>query len=251
MFNAVHAPLQALDEDKARYDEITHVDRRTYAAMLDSMDRNIGRVLDTLDKFGLADNTLVAFLSDNGGPAHDAPGHSYNMADNGQLRGHKFDVWEGGIRSPMIFRWPGRIPSAKRYDGLCSSMDLAATFLAAAKLPAPTDHPLDGVDLLPFLTGQQSGEPHDWLAWAADQGRGVDTALRRGSWKIVQRQTGRGGPEPSAWELYSLAQDISETRNLAAQHPEQVKEMAALFHQWRSQMKPAPFGLWSARKAGE
>ena len=252
MFNAVHAPLHALDEDKAKYDEITHMDRRTYAAMLDSMDKNIGRVLDTLDQLGLADNTLVAFLSDNGGPAHDAPGHSYNMADNGPLRGHKFDVWEGGIRSPMILKWPGRIPSGKCYDGLSSSMDLAATFLAAANLPSPTDKPLDGVNLLPSVNDKQNGEPHEWLAWAAEWGRGgVDAALRRGDWKIVQLKTGRDGPVPEAWKLYHLTKDIGETTDLAAQHPDRVKEMAALFRQWRAEMKPAPFGVWSAAKSKE
>jgi len=248
MFNAVHAPLHALDEDKAKYDENTHMDRRTYAAMLDSMDKNIGRVLDTLDQLGLADNTLVAFLSDNGGPAHDAPGHSYNMADNGPLRGHKFDVWEGGIRSPMILKWPDRIPAGKRYNGLSSSMDLAATFLAAAGLPAPTDRALDGVNLLPFVNGKQDGEPHEWLAWAAQWRAGMDTALRRGDWKIVQLETGKEGPAPEAWELYHLAKDISETTNVAAQTPDRVQEMADLFHQWRAQMKPAPFGVWSAGK---
>jgi arylsulfatase A-like enzyme len=173
------------------------------------------------------------------------------MADNGPLRGHKFDVWEGGIRSPMMLKWPDRIPAGKRYDGLVSSMDLAATFLAAANVPAPTDRPLDGVNLLPFLSGTQNGEPHDWLAWAADQGRGVDTALRRGDWKIVQLETGKQGPDPVAWELYHLTEDIGETRNLAAEHPDRVKEMAALFQQWRAQMKPAPFGVWSARKPGK
>jgi arylsulfatase A-like enzyme len=151
----------------------------------------------------------------------------------------------------MMLKWPDRIPAGKRYDGLVSSMDLAATFLAAANVPAPTDRPLDGVNLLPFLSGTQNGEPHDWLAWAADQGRGVDTALRRGDWKIVQLETGKQGPDPVAWELYHLTEDIGETRNLAAEHPDRVKEMAALFQQWRAQMKPAPFGVWSARKPGK
>jgi arylsulfatase A-like enzyme len=123
-------------------------------------------------------------------------------------------------------------------------MDLAATFLAAAGLPAPTDRALDGVNLLPFVNGKQGGEPHEWLAWAADRGRGVDAALRRGDWKIVQPKTGRGGPEPEAWELYHLTEDIGEARNLAAEHPDRVKQMAALFSQWRAEMGTALFGVW-------
>jgi arylsulfatase A-like enzyme len=172
------------------------------------------------------------------------------MADNGPLRGHKFDVWEGGIRSPMILKWPRRIPAGKRYDGLSSSMDLAATFLAAANLPAPTDRPLDSVNLLPYLDGKQNGEPHDWLAWAADRGRRVDTALRRGDWKIVQLDTGKERPAQDDWELYDLIEDVGETTNLASQHPGRVKEMATLFRRWRDPMKPAPFGVWSDRKPG-
>jgi arylsulfatase A-like enzyme len=127
-------------------------------------------------------------------------------------------------------------------------MDLAATFLAAAGLPAPTDRALDGVNLLPFVNGKQDGEPHEWLAWAAQWRAGMDTALRRGDWKIVQLEIGREGPAPEAWELYHLAKDISETTNVAAQTPDRVQEMADLFHQWRAQMKPAPFGVWSAGK---
>lgn len=249
-FNAVHAPLHALDEDKARHEEIADMDRRTYAAMLDSMDKNIGRVLDTVDQLGLADNTIVAFLSDNGGPALDAAGHSRNMANNGPLRGHKFDVWEGGIRTPMILKWPGRIPSGKRFDGLASSMDLSATFLAAAGLPAPTDRPLDGVNLLPFLNDEKSGAPHDWLAWASEWNREMDVALRRGDWKIVQMNVGKD-PDPTAWELYHLTKDISETTNLAAQHPERMREMVELFGRWRAGMATAPFGAWSERQTGK
>jgi len=116
-FNAVHAPLHALDADKQANDEIAAMDRRTYAGMMTAMDRNIGRVLDAIAAAGLEKNTIVAFLSDNGGPAPDAEEHSRTAASNGPLRGYKIDVWEGGIRTPMVMKWPGHIPAGKTLRG--------------------------------------------------------------------------------------------------------------------------------------
>jgi len=239
-FNAVHAPLQSRPEDAAKYDdEILVVDRRTYAGMMTALDRNVGRVLDALAAAGLEKNTIVAFLSDNGGPAHDAPPHSRNMADNGLLRGHKFDVLEGGVRTPMIMKWPGKIPAGKKFSGISSSMDLGATFLAAAGLPAPADRPLDGVNLLPYLDGQKAGNPHETLFWDYKEANRPDCAARRGQWKIVQLRVGPGGVKKEKWELYDIANDIGEAHNVAQAHPEIVTELDAAFRQWRSQM-PAP-----------
>jgi arylsulfatase A-like enzyme len=253
-FTAVHAPLHALDEDVEAvgggedYDAAKYrsnlardrrnpvLDRPVYAAMLRAMDRNIGRVLDTLDALGLADSTLVAFCSDHGGPAHDAPVHSYNMACNGPLRGHKFDLWEGGIRAPMLLRWPGHVPAAKRYDKPVSTMDLSATFLAAAGIRAAEDRPLDGVDLLPFLTSKVEGEPHDSLAWSSVWGRKTQDALRRGDWKLIRTgESSRGSPK-AAWQLFNLEDDIGETTDLAPRHPEVVASMVKAWEIWRSEM---------------
>ena len=235
-FNAVHAPLQAVEADRQQHGEIANLDRRTYAGMMSAMDRNIGRVLDALAASGLEKNTIVAFLSDNGGPAPDAAGHSRNMADNGPLRGHKFDILEGGIRTPMLLKWPGKIPAGQTFSGLSSSMDLPATFLAAAGLEAPSDKPLDGVDLLPFLSGKQTGEPHRELFWQSNWFVKPDCALRRGNWKIVQLRTGPQGPEAGKWELYDLSRDVGEASNVAQQHPEIVKELDAAFRAWRAGM---------------
>jgi len=235
-FNAVHAPLHALDEDKQANGEIAAVDRRTYAGMMTSMDRNIGRVLNAIAAAGLEKNTIVAFLSDNGGPAPDAEEHSRNTASNGLLRGYKFDVWEGGIRTPMVMKWPGHIPAGKRFAGLSSSMDLGATFLAAAGLSEPANRPLDGVNLLPFLTGEKTGDPHDALFWECRWFPKPDCAARSGTWKIVQRETGPDGPDPAKWQLFDLSKDIGEQNNLADQHPERISEMDKAFRNWRSQM---------------
>jgi arylsulfatase A-like enzyme len=238
-FNAVHAPLQAQPGDVQSHAEIGNMDRRTYAGMAVALDRNVGRVLDALNSAGVEDNTIVAFLSDNGGPAHDAAGHSRNMANNGPLRGHKFDVLEGGIRTPMVFRWPARFPAGKTFEGISSSMDIAATFLAAANLLVAGEKPPDGVDLTPFLSGQKSGDPHETLFWECNWFRAPDCAARRGTWKVIQTRTGSGGAEPDKWELYDLSRDIGETRDLAAQHPEVVREMDEAYRKWRSRMVPA------------
>jgi arylsulfatase A-like enzyme len=235
-FNAVHAPLHALDADKQANGEIAAMDRRTYAGMMTAMDRNIGQVLDAIAAAGLEPNTIVAFLSDNGGPAPDAEGHSRNASGNGPLRGYKFDVWEGGVRTPMVMKWPGHIPSGKRFAGLSSSMDLGATFLAAAGLSAPADKPLDGVNLLPFLNGEKTGDPHDALFWECRWFPKPDCAARSGTWKIVQREVGPNGPDPAMWQLFDLGKDIGEQNNLAAQHPERVREMDKAFRNWRAQM---------------
>ena len=256
-FNAVHAPLHALDTDietaggipgydPAKYrnrlekkNRDPRTDRRIYAAMLEAMDRNVGRVLDTLDSLGLAENTIVAFLNDNGAPPPDTAEHSYNMAGNGPLRGHKFDLWEGGIRTPLLLRWPGRIPAGKRYTGLTSSMDLAATFLTAAGLPLPVDKPLDGVDLMPFLTGKADAAPHASLAWCSSWVSPFQhAALRQGDWKLTRIKEGPQDTDPK-WKLFHLAEDIGETTDLAAKHPERLAAMVKEWEAWRSTMPEA------------
>ena len=238
-FNAVHAPLQAEPADVAVHDEISAVDRRTYAAMVTALDRNVGRVLDAVDKAGLGDNTIVAFISDNGAPAPNAPGHSRNMADNGSLRGHKFDVLEGGVRTPMMLQWPGTIPAGKTFSGLTSTMDLPATFLAVARLAAPAARPIDGVNLLPFLTGDTGGDPHETLCWESNWYELPDCAVRRGKWKIVQERTKAGGPQPDRWQLYDLAGDVGEKKDLASVHPDVVRELDAAYRAWRQGMAPS------------
>lgn len=237
-FNAVHAPLNALEKDSATNGEITNMDRRTYAGMVTALDRNIGHVLEAVSANGLAENTLVAFLSDNGGPAPDAAAHSRTMANNGRFRGFKFDVWEGGIRTPLVMKWPTHIPAGKLFAGLTSSMDLAATFLAAAGVPFPVEHPLDGVNLLPMLSGENVGSPHDELFWECRWYPKPDCAARVGKWKIVQLETGPEGPIASKWLLFDLNEDPGEQCDLSGQYPDRVREMDKKFRVWRNQMAP-------------
>jgi arylsulfatase A-like enzyme len=214
------------------------MDRAVYAGMLRAMDRNIGKVLDALKSAGIEDNTLVVFINDNGGPPLTAEPNSYNRASNDPHRGHKYDALEGGIRVPLILRWPGRVPAGKTFPGLTSALDLLPTFLAAIGQPAPAT--LDGVNLLPFVSGEKTGDPHEALFWQVNHGTAEHPhqfAVRSGSWKLHQGVTGGNPiPKPGHWQLYDLRTDPGESRNLAAEHPDIAKRLAAQWKAWRSQM---------------
>ena len=253
-YNAVHSPMHALDGDRAKFPKVEDENRRTYDGMLLAMDRSIGRVLDRLDKHGIAENTIVVFLNDNGGGGSSNlyAAHSRNYANNKPLRGHKFDVLEGGVRVPMIIRWPKHAPAGKVYGEMVSSTDVYPTLVAAAGLQMPEGQPADGVDLLPFINGKNSSKPHQWLCWQnrswlpRKKGSYVvptpkvhNSAIRKGNWKLVRMNEKIGSDAlPPAWKLYDLEKDIGEQKNIAKQHGHVVKELGAQFDKWRSSMHP-------------
>jgi len=195
------------------------------------MDDAIGTVMDAVRQTGQESRTLVFFFSDNGGPiTKGAP----NGAQNTPLRGGKGDLYEGGVRVPFVMSWPGRLPSGKDYASPVSSLDVFTTALACAGVPVPTDRKHDGVDLVPFLTGERKGAPHEHLFWryAVDQ----QWAMREGDWKLVRL---KGQPD----ELYDLAADIGEAQNLAAAMPEVAQRLAAKLDAWNQElMAPAFLG---------
>jgi arylsulfatase A-like enzyme len=220
-YTAVHTPLQATDR---YYDQLPGIDgghRRVYGAMVLALDSGIGRVLAALDGHGLSANTLVVFLSDNGGALQT------EASTNTPLAGGKHYLLEGGIRVPMAVRFPGRVRPGTEYDRPVISLDLTATILAAADVEPSPERPLDGVDLVPFLTGDASGSPHEALFWRSGEQR----AARRGDWKLVEI-----GDHPL--RLHDLAADIGERHNLAAEHPEIVRELELLYAAWEAQMIP-------------
>ncbi|GAB4164362.1 MAG: hypothetical protein Kow00107_10810 [Planctomycetota bacterium] len=221
-FNAVHSPLEATDKYLRRLEGIKDEKRRTYAAMTIAMDDAIGNLLSTLRNEGLEENTLVFFLSDNGGPT------PQTTSSNAPLRGYKGQLWEGGIRIPYIVQWKGHLPEGKVYTEPVISLDILPTILAAAGKPIAGDDFCDGVDLLPFLTGEIQGKPHDALYWRFNEQR----ALRTDKWKLLKQNKNTG------WELFNLDDDISESKNLAEQMPEKVKELEALWEKWNSQLQP-------------
>ena len=217
-FTAPHGPMHATEEDLERFKNITDKKRRTYAAMIWAMDRAIGKVLSSLDESGQTENTIVWFLSDNGG----ATG---NGSINLPLAGHKGIKFEGGIRVPFLMSWPERFPAGAVYDGLVSSMDIFATSLAAAGGNV-TDAHLDGVDLLPFLTGKKTGAPHQQLFWH----KLWFSAMRDNNWKLIY-------VKDYGYALYNLAHDREEKQNVAAQHTQRVESMKNQMNIWKSMME--------------
>ena len=234
-FNAVHTPMQSAEKYLARFPDVKDERRRNYCGMMSAMDDAIGSVLKKLDECGVTRDTLIFFVSDNGGPP-------VNASSNGPLRGNKAQTWEGGIRVPYLVQWKGKLPAGKTYDQPVIQLDLHSTALAAAGLvqavKEQTGPPLDGVDLLPHLMGEVTTPPHDALYWRF----GEQTAIRSGNHKLVKARGGSGD-----WELYDLAADLGETKNLAADKPDLANDLLAKYDAWNSSnIKP----LWGAPAGG-
>jgi arylsulfatase A-like enzyme len=227
-FNAVHTPLHAKLSSKA---STTHLKPPLdfYAAMLASLDENVGRVLAAVPE-----NTLVVFASDNG-PAKagaqvwpaDVP-KDLLLGSAGPLNGHKGTFYEGGIREPFLLRWPGRLKAGGVYAQAVSTMDLYATFCAAAGAPVPPGTRLDGVNLLPFVSGEREGPPHEALFWK----NGEAGAMRQGDWKLLV----------STWQpklqLFNLAEDLGEQCDRASEQPERVAQMHRAWLSWGAALPP-------------
>ena len=242
-FNAVHTPMHATKDRLAKFTNIANGQRRTYGAMLLAMDDAIGVVRKKLGDSGLDKNTLVCFISDNGGPT--MKGVTINGSRNQPLRGSKRTTLEGGIRVPFVVSWKDKIKPAV-YDQPVIQLDLHSTALAIAGLEQKPEWKLDGVNLLPFLTGEKSGAPHDALYWRF----GKQMALRMGDWKLVRydNHVDLGASGVSSVKLYNLASDIGETNDLAVLKAEKVREMQAKWDAWNSTLvKP----LWGGDHSGD
>ena len=228
-YNAPHAPLQATPKYLDRFKDIPNERRRTYAAMVSALDDGVGQVLNALQSLKLEENTLVFFLSDNGGPEND------NASDNGILREGKSSVYEGGFRVPFAFQWKGQIKSMV-YENPVSALDIYATITAISKAPIKQDKPLDGINLMPFLTGKNKKMPHDVIyVRKYDQDQYV---VRDHDLKLVIH--GKANKK----ELYNLKNDISETTNIADKYPQEVERLDQLRKSWnRELVAPAFLGL--------
>jgi len=216
-YNAVHTPPQAPAGDIKRQtgDEV----RDTLTAMLKHLDDGVGAIVATLKREGLFENTLLIYLTDNGGA-------KAMHADNAPLRGYKQQDYEGGIRVPFIVSWPKRLQGGKTCDVPVLSIDILPTALAAAGLPMPAGKPLDGKNMLPALKGRVD-KLHEHMFWSSGGWEGK-WAVRSGKWKLVG-QKDRG-------ELFDLAADVGETTDLSAKHPEKVAELKKLYDAWLDQM---------------
>ena len=217
-YNAVHAPPQAPEEDIQRFDTGDE-QRDILMAMLKHLDAGVGQVVETLKAEGLWENTLLFFLTDNGGS-------KAMHAINTPLRGFKQQNYEGGIRTPFIVSWPARFEGGRTIDAPVMSFDMLPTALDAAGLPAPTDKPFDGRSLLPLLRGETKAL-HEQLFWS-EGGRSGEWAVLSGKWKLVAQR--------KQLELFDLDADPSETTSLTAEHPEKVEQLSTLYDAWLDQM---------------
>jgi arylsulfatase A-like enzyme len=216
-FNAVHMPAHATQKYLDRFPNLEGK-RKTYAAQLSALDDAVGQVLARLREQKQEENTLIFFISDNGGPIP-------NGSNNGIFRGTKGTVFEGGIRVPFFAQWKGKIPAGQTREDLVCSIDLFPTALAAAGIAPSADKKFDGVNLLPAALGQPGAKTHDQLAWRF----GPQWALRSGKWKLFQA---RGDTAP---RLFDLSTDAHEDNDLAAANPEIVKQLRADYDAWNKQ----------------
>jgi arylsulfatase A-like enzyme len=220
-FSAVHSPPDPPPQKYLdRFPNITNPLRKNFAAMLAAMDDAVGRVLSTLHDRNLTDNTIVIFLSDNGGTALAGRAHNHTVF------GGKGSLHEGAIRIPFLISWPKHIPAGSVYRQPISSLDILPTVLAAAGATIPPNR--DGVDLLPFLGGAQQNPPHNELYWKY----GNPSAIRQGDWKLFFASP----TAPPA--LFNLANDLLERNDLAQTEPQRVKDMQNLLVKWKSKLPP-------------
>jgi arylsulfatase A-like enzyme len=236
-YNTPHGPMQAKESDLAKYAHIQNKTRRIYCAMQDCMDQNIGKILSLLETSGQLENTLIVFISDNGGSVE------VSHAVNAPLRGTKGTFLEGGIRVPTIYHWPAKLKPAV-YSEPVIALDFLATFLAVAGGQAPAvgvrqeragrkkkHGPIyDSVDLIPYFTGEKMGPPHETLYWRMAL-RGA--AVRDGDWKFLR-------PNSQPAQLYNLADDLSETNDLIQKHPDIAARLLAKLNDWEGRLESNP-----------
>ena len=234
-FNAPHLPLQAKEQDIAKYNHIDNEKKRIYAAMVDSMDQAIGRILDALDAKGIADNTFVLFFSDNGGTSY---------GDNKPWRSGKGAVYEGGVRVPAVVRWPAGIAGRRSVDAMMGYIDVYPTVKRIAGVTGSDPNPLDGRDMLDVIRGNAQSPKRDWFSYIA-QGSPDKTAICDGTWKLVvvggsvldvtldrAIQPGDSKKKPSV-ELFRLDRDPGEQTNLVAEHPDIVAKLLERLKEFR------------------
>jgi arylsulfatase A-like enzyme len=219
-FSAPHTPFQALTEYTQKFSHIEDPRKRIYYAMIAQLDDAVGEILAAVDESGTAENTLVIFTSDNGGATYTG------ATGNDPLRGGKMSHFEGGLAVPMMMRWPARIDPGSRQDEAVMHIDIFATALAAADVPAPDDRPLDGRNLLV----EENGDPETprALFWRSDYNR----IVRYGDWKLITN-----GKDGQRW-LYNLSDDREENHNLVELRPDILHILETMIQEWDAEMMP-------------
>lgn len=243
-YRAPHTPLDAPQHYKDRFPGAMPERRRAALGMLSAVDDGVGLVTSTLKKHGLTEKTLIFLIGDNGAPLKihktdsplDGDAGGWDGSLNTPLNGEKGMLAEGGMHVPFLIAWPGTIPGGQIYEHPVSALDVAATAVKVAGALAPEDAAkaaatLDGVNLLPYLTGEKKDAPHEFLAWRWM----AQSAIREGNWKLL-----RGGDREY---LYDLATDLEEKHNLASQHPEIATRLRAKLTSWCAELTPPGLAL--------
>ncbi|NCG04989.1 MAG: sulfatase-like hydrolase/transferase, partial [Bacteroidetes bacterium] len=225
-YNAPHTPLQATEKYLSRFPHIKDKKRKTYAAMVSAVDDGVGLVLDALKENDQIENTIIVFLSDNGG-AHN------NASQNTPLRGTKGSVYEGGFRVPFAMQWKGVIPSNTRYEESVSSLDIMASMVDVLNLKTNPKKPLDGVNIIPYLTGKKKGTPHEYLFWRKWEQNAM--AAINGDYKLLKAK------KKAETEFYNLRNDVSEKENIKGSNSKKAQEIQKEWNKWNAQLKDRVF----------
>ena len=225
-FSAPHVPFQAPVDYYCLYEHVDDQNKRVYYSMISALDDAVGAIQDSIAAFGIERETMVILISDNGGASYTG------ATENGPLKGGKLTQFEGGINVPFMMKWPGVIPAGTRYKPPVLSTDIFVTAAAACGADLPADRVYDGVNIVPYVTGEIDQEPHPLLFWRADH----IWALRDGDYKLIL--SARDG-----WaELYNLEEDISESINLKEDMPSLFEDLKQQHLQWQQELPEKP--LW-------
>ncbi len=216
-FNAPHAPLQAPQQDIDLYKHIKREDRRIYAAMIHRLDVNVGKIIQSLKSAGVYENTVVVFLSDNGGPGTGKNSRTVNAP----FRGSKGILLEGGIHVPFVMSWPKKIKAGSSYANPVTSLDLTPTFVDLAGGKITKKDKIDGHNVLPYITGEKAGDPNQEMKWRFT----VSASIRDGDWKLIRL------PDRLPL-LYNVIEDVAELNDVAAKHPTRVVKMLKALGDW-------------------
>ena len=234
-FNLPHYPMQGTDKYREMYEHLDEP-RRAYAAFISTLDERIGRIIDKVDETGLREDTIIVFLSDHGHSTEQRC--NYGGGNAGPYRGNKFTLWEGGIRVPCIISWPGRIAKGAVRDQVAISADWLPTIAHYCGVEPPA-RKLDGCNIASIIESTDAESPHKLLHWQL-QGQ---WAVRDGDWKLVANAPAgsRGGKVLAEKKedkvfLSNMAEDVTETKNLAKKHPDVVERLTKLHEQWAKEI---------------
>lgn len=249
---AVHIPLSTTHELKAKYAKKPpmpgYPSNVEYAGLLEELDQSVGRVVDAVDQAGIADNTLILFISDNGGLEHEQSGRVVTL--NKPLRSEKGTLYEGGIRIPAIARWTGKVPAGSQCDTPLITLDIYPTVVELTGATMPKNQPCDGVSLTALLRNPASTLARETLHWHLPHYHHSTpaSAIRKGDWKLIEFF------EDGALELYNLKTDLGEQTNLAAEEPQRAKELQTALASWRKEISaqmPVPNPKHDPARANE